>query len=747
MVGTKTGNKQAGSKAGKKEAGSKAGKKQGGSKARKKHGGTKAGKKQGGTKAGKKQAGTKTRNKQAETRPGKKQGPVSYLEREQYRAQIANDAEWGRPTESTATKVCELAGVDPATLRAPRSDDKTAAAQAFTVALDLMVARGDRGEAGAQLTWNALFDSLARHWSVTYRDAQHRGARVSYDMTRGTISAAWREMLLAGFDPEAIWNTLIAPTGPLAHLYELTRISGREHARGRKVRSIESALLDDVRLAILDDVQYEHQDRRRLLLADAEARSLPLRQGVCEERPYEIVTLGDRSRRVIGLLESARVRFYVDQFRTDFEVQPNDTLRPVYAETAGLSPERDADGNGYVKIRSRFFLAINRRFHAADFWPEHVASDSRARWFGIEPVMDGQPVRNADGRLMPTDGSRVINDMFSGDFIERDISSSQTQVLAAFLDLEDLAELAGRKKPKFKEYLSERLWAIHERDDILAPGYDDGPTDARLIAFVKEHWMRWNYGGRFNQIVRDLSKNKAEYGPGWRSDVYRTGGVKRAEGYWKAFLASLPEWERFVSRFLFVCHEIGRDANWEDGLVLDDPLDGAEIRWNPIRRATDKVPTGKHYVEVRRPGIMRSRRRNDGRLVRHFVSRERHVDTNRLADRVAPCLVQTLDAYFSALVLERLHKAGIRDVVAIHDSWFVPLVIYYSDGAPTRAGQKVLEDAIAGAGREWLEGIGGVYGWFADALIGTPYRKFARELRQRWRRRVAEKRWPKFTAS
>jgi hypothetical protein len=62
-------------------------------------------------------------------------------------------------------------------------------------------------------------------------------------------------------------------------------------------------------------------------------------------------------------------------------------------------------------------------------------------------------------------------------------------------------------------------------------------------------------------------------------------------------------------------------------------------------------------------------------------------------------------------------------------------------------GERLLRDAITEAGQEWFEGIGSVYGWFADALLGTRHRKFARERRQSWRRRVVDHCWPKFTAS
>jgi hypothetical protein len=241
---------------------------------------------------------------------------------------------------------------------------------------------------------------------------------------------------------------------------------------------------------------------------------------------------------------------------------------------------------------------------------------------------------------------------------------------------------------------------------------------------------------------------RATYGPGWNTDVFKTGGVNRAERCWQRFLASLPEWERTVSKFLDACQHLGREADWDGGITFDDPLDGSEVQWNPIRRAIDRVATGKHHVEVLRPGVTVRRRGEDGRMIRRFTWRDPYVDSAKLANRVAPCVVHTLDAFFNALVLEGLNREGETNVVAVHDSWFVPLVHIY----PTRpreswSGEQLVEHCIENAGRPWLEGIGSVYGWFVDATLGTPYRRFARELRRAWCARVAEKRWPRFTAS
>jgi hypothetical protein len=675
-----------------------------------------------------------------------RRGPVKKTDGENYRVFIADDVEWGRPRLTTAKKVCDLVGVDSFALRAPRVPDDADAAQAFVVALDHVLGLGDRGT-GAQLLWNGIVDTVARHWSVSYRDA-HRNGAVTYNLDKSTARATWRQLRWAGFDTEKIWERLVKPTGKLAELYTVGRTSGKGHARGHKITLIEGQLLDDVRFAILQDGQYVRPDRRRLLLAGEDAPPLPPRQAICEERPYETVALRERSRHVISLLESARVRFYIERFRQDYEALTDgverDTWRPIYEQSAGLVPERDSEGRGFVTIRSRFFRAVNRRFHAADFWPEHVSDALRTRWFGLVPRLDDQPGGEWVGGVWIED--QLLGDQVAPAFVDRDISSSQTQILAVFLNEPDLEELACDRRKKFKVWLAEQLWALHERENVLAPDYR-GPHDERLIAFIKELWMRRNYGGKFSQTVRDLAKseNRTTYGPGWNTDVFKTGGVICADRYWRRFLAALPEWERTVDKFLAACQYLGHAADWDHGITFDDPLDGAEIQWNPIKRALDRVPTGKRHLEILRPGVTIRRRSEDGRMVRRFLWRDPYVDSAKLANRVAPCVVHTLDAFFNALVLEELHWEGETNVVAVHDSWFVPAIHIYNDRA--RLGTALVERCIEHAGREWLEGIGTVYGWLMDATLGTPYRRFARELRRAWWKRVIEQRWPKFTAS
>jgi hypothetical protein len=761
-----------------------------------------------------------------------KLGPVSGPERARYRARILDDAEWGRPTPTTAAKICTLVGVDPRTLRAARDHGDEAdrvAAQAFTVALDTVIMFGDRmldedDEAGAQLTFNAVFDALARYWSLRYQSAQLRGATTSYDMAEATLVGAggddggtWRELVVAGVNVEAIWDLLTRQVEPskhiphwqphigLARLYVLRRVSGKGHSRGRKVRLHQGRLLDDVRYEILRDAQYERPEHCRLLLAKDKAPALSPRQEVCEERPYDVVNINQRSRDVLDFLETSRLRFYVEQFREDFEAldefvrtQPEPAyqrqtslrarrhgydrvdqtvraLRPVYEQTAGLADlSRDTEGRAYVEIRSRFFRAVNRRFNAADFWPEHAPSDLRERWFGVDDVSEyGLILVEEADDLVEVGGD------YPDEFAERDISSSQTQLLAAFLGLDHLEAVAGSQSPKFKVYLAQRLWDIHERDraclcgtcsGVLKPGYA-GPDDKHLIEFIKELWMRRNYGGKFGQTILGLAKDPATYGPGWNSDVFATGGVKKAEAYFERFLAELPEWARAVTTFLEACQYIGSNADAVRGVVFTDPLDGAAVMWNPIKRAKKKLPVGKRgHLEASLSGTTKM----VGKAER-FIARPWEVDSRELANRVAPCLVHTLDAYFNALVLEYLDGCGVTQVVAVHDGWFVPWQVrtdLRDDESMPLSGAQILERAIEYVGQEWLSGVrrvpdpdkplryyttvppdetrpglGVVYDWFVGALKSSPYEDFALEVRTRWRKRVADKRWPQFAAS
>ena len=247
--------------------------------------------------------------------------------------------------------------------------------------------------------------------------------------------------------------------------------------------------------------------------------------------------------------------------------------------------------------------------------------------------------------------------------------------------------------------------------------------------------------------------------------------MTRAEQFWLAFLATLPpEWAPAVETFLDACQYIGSHAHLKCGLVLTAPLDGARVQWNPIARAALMVPIGNHHLELRACGVLATTGKRE-----RFVPTWWCVNRAELSNRVAPCLIHMLDAYFSALVLEYLAGRGVTEIIAVHDGWFIPASVeaglYDDDGVPL-SGAQVLSHAITHVGAEWLSGVGRipdpdkplrhfttvspddtrpglavVYDWFADSLKGSPYETFACQVRDRWRRRVTDERWPRFTAS
>ena len=111
-----------------------------------------------------------------------------------------------------------------------------------------------------------------------------------------------------------------------------------------------------------------------------------------------------------------------------------------------------------------------------------------------------------------------------------------------------------------------------------------------------------------------------------------------------------------------------------------------------------------------------------------------------------------MDAYFNALVLEYLAREDVTQVIAVHDGWFVPQDFDVEGTNPDdfawySRGRRVVEEAITSVGQEWLLGLRDLYGWFVDSLKGSQYEAYAIEVRDRWERRVAAKRWPNFTVN
>jgi hypothetical protein len=717
-----------------------------------------------------------------------KQGPVTAEERRDYRARMGSNLKWGRPTEKTAefvwTLLKDMLPVQLDNLMPKRGkqqpptgteyeQDVHIAKQSLVVALDCAITAGNRG---AMLTKNLLFDALARRWSRSYRRAQRRGARVSYDMRPETVERALRQLLFAGVRFDTLWKIVVGRGNPL---YSVSRVSGNDgHPLGWSVDLIDDSLaLHAFDGAVENDGQYRRRGKWRLLLAeDWTPRRRRIRQKVCAERPYNIVKLGERSERVLSILEQTQVRFHVDVFREDYETlkqyldaghRPSTTAqrrgyrklrsfvqsyRRVYEDTTGIQVE--------TWIRSRFFRGANRRYHALNFGPERSPKDFRERWFSMDVAIPDKDEFGYD--IGQVHIGKAPARTTSGCYIERDITVSQIQTLAVFLGLDELERLATATNPTLKEWLAEQLWTRHQTTEggVLADGYA-GPKDPRLIAFAKKHLMRF-YGGALGKIIRECGEEPEKYGPGWRTTrglwaktaikpgtktvVLTKSGVTEAVGQAEQFIVTLPSWIDGLETFLAICRTLASaDKDPLRGVVFPDPLDNAEIRWHHAQRGL--VLVGHDEIEVHPFG---KGAKTD------FVSLPLGtIDRTALARFISPCLTHTLDAYLSSLVIEGLcAEVGVTNVIALHDAWLV------GERLPARhlnpelglivPGEVVLERALAQAGKKWLLGLGVVYDRLIYYLGGNlTFGPFVRDIKSRWQARVDARpqRWPRFLAS
>jgi hypothetical protein len=139
------------------------------------------------------------------------------------------------------------------------------------------------------------------------------------------------------------------------------------------------------------------------------------------------------------------------------------------------------------------------------------------------------------------------------------------------------------------------------------------------------------------------------------------------------------------------------------------------------------------------------------------------VDAVKLTRRIAPGLIQMIDAAFAAAVVKLLNDAGVRDVTSIHDAFLVP-----------RSQEAELVEVLGVPGKSpgrvgplWLPMLETVYDFFEGYLpdgyvhelnVGTKARPVSRRVeagdtvrawRKAWERRLADCRavrvaWPVF---
>jgi hypothetical protein len=408
---------------------------------------------------------------------------------------------------------------------------------------------------------------------------------------------------------------------------------------------------------------------------------------------------------------------------------------------------------------------VNRRYHAAHFWPEHVSTrldqtdrmnyriinaldSQRARWFYF-----AAPDRDL---LEPT-----LN------LVGHDISSSQTQLLAVLLGLERLEALAGPDAEKpFKLYLAEQALRAHREGRLPLRSANKNATD--LVPLTKDLWTRVLYGGKVKEIVWDHfelipgSFTKREYLDAVKVAKKRPGdkraarlkrkyrkAIKAAEDNVRRFLESLPFYGKRgdgkLSDFFHACASAWSSDRYR-GVVFEDPFDHAQVRWNPIRRA--KYPSSSHGFKIylSLPGGWRGWADAKGRKQRKFVraipnrAGDYPVSTSEIHRTLAPSIVHMIDAHFSSLVMELLAQQRVP-FVALHDCWYVPEVTHSLDKQgrtiSLRPGPEVLAEALDRAAKKWLPQLRPIYDGLITNLKGTAFEAFARRIKKQWASRTS----------
>lgn len=409
--------------------------------------------------------------------------------------------------------------------------------------------------------------------------------------------------------------------------------------------------------------------------------------------------------------------------------------------------EQVREMDGPHLIHSAFDRVINRRYQPVHLWPSYVTSKS-----GTLPEDEMGPVPNNENKLEsyrkrwfkardPETGEPIH-------FVSRDISSSQTQIIATLLGIEKLEELTmGDSGKSFKETMADWAWQEFGNpvSDSVPPershlfGKYSGPNDPRLQELCKTLWMRVSYGGSAYSVVEEQRRDIKTYGPGWTTKV--------AQQFLDKLYVEFPE----IKAFLAACRRIGEITYNKDcysGVTFTDPSDGVIICWNPVERYNTKTSNNGRKLSISLPGKYVS---EEWELDPEFqeakpnTDGEYPVNLHQLKKMIAPCLVHVLDSFYSTLVMEKLAERGITDFVGIHDCWMIPQRVSVS--GKICSGLEVLHEVMDETAAEWYAGLGPVYQDLIRYLGDDPkYKDLVWNAYNKWKERVAKGHPIKFKA-
>jgi hypothetical protein len=457
-----------------------------------------------------------------------------------------------------------------------------------------------------------------------------------------------------------------------------------------------------------------------------------------------------------GLVLKARKAFVAQEWRAYLSIGHHQSDRARYNSVKGRLAsmtairdqlrERGVLDKEYVEIKSAFYKHRTRRFQAVNVWPseassgdeiamplspEHQAAilEARVPWppemlaaLRLPPGTTRR-VRYDSGDAVPTEFAvpqRVrwfhappwFNPGFDKEaewdpdatewFCGHDVSGSQAQILAVLMGLDDV-EKQLRAMP-FKKLVATSARALHKDGKLRLP--DEMLDNARLLEETAKIAMPLLYGATEHNLVLKMQRNPAKYGPGLDAPTL------------SVLFQETPVIVK-LRLFLAVCEAVGAAAP-AAGVTVVDPLDGGTFTWNPPKRRKVQISSGAFKLYCYPPTGQISRK--------------------KLTRRIAPGLIQMLDALFASCVMLALRhiaaveQARVPALVAVHDAFLVP-----------QSASHYLPAAIEGAGQLWLPNLGPVYEVLERHLPSDhKYGQVVCEWRAKWEQRVRDCDWPNF---
>jgi hypothetical protein len=241
--------------------------------------------------------------------------------------------------------------------------------------------------------------------------------------------------------------------------------------------------------------------------------------------------------------------------------------------------------------------------------------------------------------------------------------------------------------------------------------------------------MTWLYDSKPPKIVERLEENGTELGTAKNLKML-------LEDHELELHVIAKKWKPAMRRIAALAYEASRYT----GVVLTDPYDGQTFRLNPVKWSVpqDRRVAGTDDVRISAK-VPADTTRN--------VAGEVPAWKAKMASTIGPSFIHMLDAMFAGFVIEELVTRDVRDVISVHDAWYV-----------AADAEAKLRDAIRAASVKWFERLGAIYDEL-ERLLGTctpPKRgknkgrccglcaNWIRELHEKWRARVEAEDYPDF---